>query len=162
MLNLIIASVLNFGILVFLLFKFVVPKISEAMDKKQQGIIHSVEEAEKNLADINQELESHKRQMAVVEQEIASIRQEAEARGVAAASKIETDTVREIEALRVRMERQIEQEFHNLKLRLKADLVNQVMVTAQEMAGQRLDQKGHSALVEDFAFSLKDFKEFKS
>ena len=47
MLNLIIASVLNFGILVFLLFKFVVPKISEAMDKKQQGIIHSVEEAEK-------------------------------------------------------------------------------------------------------------------
>ncbi len=162
MLNLIIASVLNFGILVFLLFKFVVPKISEAMDKKQQGIIHSVEEAEKNLADINQELESHKRQMAVVEQEIASIRQEAEARGVAAASKIETDTVREIEALRVRMERQIEQEFHNLKLRLKADLVNQVMATAQEMAGQRLDQKGHSALVEDFAFSLKDFKEFKS
>ncbi|MGE3724985.1 MAG: hypothetical protein AB7I41_05515 [Candidatus Sericytochromatia bacterium] len=162
MLNLIIASVLNFGILVFLLFKFVVPKISEAMDKKQQGIIHSVEEAEKNLADINQELESHKRQMAVVEQEIASIRQEAEARGVAAASKIETDTVREIEALRVRMERQIEQEFHNLKLRLKADLVNQVMVTAQEMASQRLDQKGHSTLVEDFAFSLKDFKEFKS
>jgi F-type H+-transporting ATPase subunit b len=162
MLNLIIASVLNFGILVFLLFKFVVPKISEAMDKKQQGIIHSVEEAEKNLADINQELESHKRQMAVVEQEIASIRQEAEARGVAAASKIETDTVREIEALRVRMERQIEQEFHNLKLRLKADLVNQVMATAQEMAGQRLDQKGHSSLVEDFAFSLKDFKEFKS
>ncbi len=162
MLNLIIASVLNFGILVFLLFKFVVPKISEAMDKKQQGIIHSVEEAEKNLADINQELESHKRQMAVVEQEIASIRQEAEARGVAAASKIESDTVREIEALRVRMERQIEQEFHNLKLRLKADLVNQVMATAQEMAGQRLDQKGHSSLVEDFAFSLKDFKEFKS
>jgi len=162
MLNLIIASVLNFGILVFLLFKFVVPKISEAMDKKQQGIIHSVEEAEKNLADINQELESHKRQMAVVEQEIASIRQEAEARGVAAASEIETDTVREIEALRVRMERQIEQEFHNLKLRLKADLVNQVMATAQEMASQRLDQKGHSALAEDFAFSLKDFKEFKS
>lgn len=67
-----------------------------------------------------------------------------------------------LEALRVRMERQIEQEFHNLKLRLKADLVNQVMATAQEMASQRLDQKGHSALVEDFAFSLKDFKEFKS
>jgi F-type H+-transporting ATPase subunit b len=162
MINLIICTVLNFAILLFLLFKFVVPRISEAMDKKQKGIVQSIEETEKSLADINKELEAHSRQMADVEKEIASILQEAEIRGNAAANKVEEDTIREVDALRIRMERQIEQEFSSLQLRLRADLVQQVVATVQDMASQRLDKAGHAALVEDFAFSLKDFKEFKS
>ncbi|PIQ23557.1 hypothetical protein COW36_13880 [bacterium (Candidatus Blackallbacteria) CG17_big_fil_post_rev_8_21_14_2_50_48_46] len=162
MIILIICSLLNFGILLFLLMKFVVPRFSEAMDKKQESISRTVEEAEKSLADINRELESHTHKMAEVEAQIADIRQEAEVRGEAAARKIKEDTTREIEALRVRVDRQIDQEFHNLKLRLRAELVNQVTLAAQELASERLDKSGHASLVESFAFSLKDFKEFKS
>lgn len=162
MLSLIICSVLNFGILLFLLLKFVVPRISEAIDKKQQTIVRTVEEAEKSLADINRELDSHTHKMAEVEAEIAAIRQEAEARGEAAARKIQEDTVREIDALRHRVERQIEQEFHNLKLRLRADLVNQVVLAAHDLVRERLDRQGHDRLIESFSMKLKDFKEYKS
>ena len=106
----IICSLLNFGILLFLLLKFVVPRISEAMDKKQQSIAQTVSEAEKTLADINRELSEHAAQMSKAEAEVVMIRQEAEARAGAAAHKIQQDTVQEIEALRVRIDRQIEQE----------------------------------------------------
>jgi F-type H+-transporting ATPase subunit b len=163
MLNLIICSVLNFSILLFLLLKFVVPRMSEAMAKKQQGIVQTVEEAEKTLADINRELSEHAVHMRKAEAEVVTIAQEAEARAEAAARKIQQDTVQEVEALRVRVERQIEQEFHNLKLRLRADLINQVVATAQDLAQKNLDSKGHTSLIENFALvELKDFKEFKS
>lgn len=162
MLNLIICSVLNFGILLFLLLKFVVPRIADAIEKKQQNIVRTLEEAEKSLADMNRELEVHTQKMAALEAEIAAICQEAENRGEAAVRKIQEDTVREVEALRQRVERQIEQEFHNLRLRLRRDLVNQVILTAHDLIRERLDQQAHDRLVEGFAMQLKDFKEYRS
>ncbi|HEY9839943.1 MAG TPA: hypothetical protein V6D23_05795, partial [Candidatus Obscuribacterales bacterium] len=84
------------------------------------------------------------------------------ARGLAAAVKLKADTETEIEQLRQRVERQIEQEFVNLRVRLRQDLIAQVMLKAEAMIKSQTDSQLQTNLVENFAYSLKDFKEFKS
>lgn len=162
LLMLVLSNVLNFVILLFLLGKFLVPRLAGMMDSKQQAINASLDEADKNLADVQAELDEVKREMAKTEQQIAEIRAESQARGAAAAEKLKADTEIEIEQLRLRVERQIEQEFNNLRVRLRQDLITQVMVKAEELIREKSDIKLQTELVENFAYSLKDFKEFKS
>lgn len=160
----IISNVLNVLVLGFLLGKFALPKLKDMMVDKQKSIAATIEEADKNLADIQQELDKVRKEMQDAESQIAAIRQESVQRGIAAAEKIKADTVVEIEQLRQRVERQIEQEFSNLRVRLRQDLIAQVVLKAEELINtQAQDNKDLQAqLVENFAFSLQGFKEFKS
>lgn len=162
LLLMVISNLLNFGILAFLLWKFLVPRISEGMDNKQKTIVQTIEETEKNLADMSTELESVRAQMRDAEPQIQAIRDEADARGKAAAEKIMAETATEIASLRHRIDRQIEQEVNNLRLNLRQELVEQVMANAQNLLQQDLNKIGHADLVEHFAHNLKGFKEYTS
>ncbi|PKL76071.1 MAG: hypothetical protein CVV27_12135 [Candidatus Melainabacteria bacterium HGW-Melainabacteria-1] len=158
----VISNILNFVLLLFLLNKFVVPKLGAMIVGKQEAIAHAIDEAEKNLADVEQELVVVRREMQQTETQIAEIHREAASRGIAAAEKLKSDTEVEIEQLRQRVERQIEQEFSNLRLRLRQDLIQQVMLKAEGLIRTQTDTQLQTQLVENFAYSLKDFKEFKS
>lgn len=160
----IISNVLNVLVLGFLLAKFALPKLKDMMVSKQQSIAAAIEETDKNLADIEQGLAAVRKEMQDAEAQIATIHEEAAQRGVAAAAKIKADTEIELEQLRQRVERQIEQEFSNLRVRLRQDLIAQVVLKAEELINaQAQDNKDLQAqMVEDFAYSLKGFKEFKS
>lgn len=162
LLLMVISNVLNFVILIFLLWKFLFPRLGDMMKSKAEAISLSLDEADKNLADIQAELAEVRQEMARTEQQIAEIRTESQARGKAAAEKLLADTEAEIEQLRQRVERQIEQEFSNLRVRLRRDLISQVMLKAEELIRDRADIALQTQLVENFAYSLKDFKEFKS
>lgn len=162
LLLMVISNVLNFGILIFLLGKFVVPALRGMMVTKQQAIAGAIDEADKNLNDVQAELDELRQEMAKAEQQFSEIRAESQARGAAAAEKLKADTETEIEQLRQRVERQIEQEFSNLRVRLRQDLITQVMLKAEELVRSQTDNQLQTQLVENFAYSLKDFKEFKS
>lgn len=162
LLLMVISNLLNFGILAFLLWKFLVPRISEGMDNKQRTIVQTIEETEKNLADMSTELELVRSQIRDAEPQIQAIRDEAEARGKAATEKMMAETTAEIAALRHRVDRQIEQEVNNLRLNLRQELVEQVMANAHNLLQQDLNKLAHSELVESFAYNLKGFKEYTS
>lgn len=158
----IISQALNFTILAFLLWKFLVPKFAEGISKKTKDINQTLDETAKNLADISVELDSVRKELKEAEGEIDKIRVEAEQRGDAAAAKIKQDTENEIAALRSRVDRQIEQEFQNLQNRLRQDIVKDVMVQAEALVREKSDAKLQNQLVTHFAHSLKDFKEYRS
>lgn len=158
----VLSVVLNFCLLAFLLGKFLVPRLSEFMDKKTLGINQSIDETEKNLADVTLELDLVRKEMQEAEQQLALISSEAEARGVAAAEKIKADTQNEIAQMKIRVDKQIEQEVHTLQLRLRQDLVQQIMKKAEELVTEEANKKVHTQLIEDFAYTLKDFKEYQS
>lgn len=162
LLLMVISNLLNFGILAFLLWKLLVPRLSEGIGNKHKDIVQTIEETEKNLADMSAELDAVRAQIRDAAPQIQAIRDEAEARGQAAAEKMMADTTAEIAALRVRVDRQIEQEVNNLRLNLRQELVEQVMANAQNLIEQDLNKLGHSELVEDFAYTLKGFKEYTS
>lgn len=162
LLLMVISNLLNFGILAFLLWKLLVPRLSEGIGNKHKDIVQTIEETEKNLADMSAELDAVRAQIRDAAPQIQAIRDEAEARGQAAAEKMKADTTAEIAALRLRVDRQIEQEVNNLRLNLRQELVEQVMANAQNLIEQDLNKLGHSELVEDFAYTLKGFKEYTS
>jgi F-type H+-transporting ATPase subunit b len=151
-----IVSTLNFAILLFAILKFAKPALDKGIASKQQSIVQSIEETEKNLADITAELDDYKRKLQVMEQEIASIRTDAEQRGKAAAKSIQENTHQEIEALGRRVDRQIEQEMANLRNSLRREFSNRVILAAEEMAQGHLNKLSHTALVEHFAYALKE------
>lgn len=158
----ILSVLLNFCILAFLLWKFLIPKLSELIEKRMVDVNLTLDETEKNLADINSELELVRQEMKTAEEQIAQINTEAEKRGNAAADKIKADTEQEITQMKERVERQISQEFHNLHLRLRKELVDQVMLKAEDLVKQEADKNVHTRVIENFAYTLKDFKEYKS
>lgn len=164
MVLMVVSNVLNFVILAFLLGKFVLPRIVAMMNDRQKSIAATIDEAEKNLADIQLELDAVRKEMQQAEVQMAAIREEAAQRGVAAAEKIKTDTAQEVEQLRQRVERQIEQEFSNLRVRLRQDLISQVVLKAEALISEQAQSNKdlQAQLVENFAFSLQGFKEYKS
>ncbi len=160
----VVSNVLNFGILAAILWKFAIPRVSEMISAKQEAISQALDEADKHLTDVEAQLAEVRREMQQAEAEIGNIRKEAEARGIEAAAKIKADTQQEIEQLRQRVERQIQQEFSNLSLRLRQDLIAQVILKAEALLKGKLeaDKNLQTQLIENFAFSLKGFKEYKS
>lgn len=160
----VVSNVLNFIILIAILWKLAIPRVSAMLSAKQEAIAQALDEADKHLTDVEAQLADVRREMQQAEAEIGKIRTEAEARGISAAEKIKADTQLEIEQLRQRVERQIQQEFANLSLRLRQDLIAQVMLKAEELIKAKLeaDKNLQTQLVENFAYSLKGFKEYKS
>ncbi len=162
LLLMVISNLLNFGILAFLLWKFLIPKLSEFMDKKTADIAQSIDEAEKHLNDMSAELVEVRSELANSQAEIEQIRTEAESRGEASSEKIRQETQQEILQLKARVERQIEQEFSTLRSRVRRDLVSQVMLQAEVLIQQHSDKLLQTRVIEDFAYRLGDFKEYKS
>lgn len=162
LLLMVISNLLNFGILAFLLWKFLIPKLSEFMDKKTADIAQSIDEAEKHFNDMSASLADVRAELANSQTEIGQIRSEAQARGEAASEKIRQETQQEVTLLKARVDRQIEQEFANLRSRLRRDLVSQVMLQAETLIQQHSDKLTQTRVIEDFAYRLGDFKEYKS
>ena len=162
MITVILSYVLNFCILAFLVMKFMVPAISKMMASKHEAIVQTLSETDKNLSDIHAQLDEYKQKMSSMEAEIANISKEAQERASKAAQKIKSDTVHEIEQLRQRVERQVAQEFANLKNEMRQEFVKKIVDTAQDEIQTQLNKTSHAGLIEQFAYSLKDFKEYKS
>ena len=155
---LVIATLINFAILAFAIMKFVVPTFKTNLGKKRQNIIAVIEETEKSLADMSQELESQRTKLHKMDEEIAQIHVDAGNRATAAARKIQEDTQVEVEQLRKRIDGQMQQEVNNLKQNLRQEFVGQVLKTAEEMAIANLSRATHANLVEQFALKLKEAK----
>lgn len=158
----VLSNVLNVAVLGFLLWKLALPRISSGLDTKKTNIVQGIEEAEKNLADINLSLEQVRREIQAASGQISTIREEAEARSEAAVAKIKSDTEQEISHLQERVERQIAQEFSSLRVRVRQDLIAEIMSQAENMVRQRTSEQQQAEVIENFAYSLKGFKEYRS
>lgn len=158
----VLSFTLNFILLGLLLWKLLIPRLSAMMAKRQEDIVHTLDETEKNLIDVSKELDEVRRELQAAEHNISSITEEASARAQAASAKIKADTEAEVQQLREKVERQIQQEFHNLHLRLRADLVQQVIAVAEAQIREQADADTQKALIKKFAYSLEGFKEYKS
>lgn len=154
----IVCTVLNFGILLFILNKFLKPKAAEMLSNKQTRIAQSLDETEKRLAEVTARLEEQRRKLQEVEIEIQQVRAFSETTATNSAKKIQEETEREVVQWRQRVDRQIDQELASLKNDLKSEFVEKVFAKATQMAVSDLDNKAHDSLIRQFATSLKEHK----
>ncbi|MGV3524480.1 MAG: hypothetical protein ACO1RX_09655 [Candidatus Sericytochromatia bacterium] len=158
----VLSNVLNVAVLAFLLWKFALPRISSGLENKKNTIVQSLDETEKNLADINTSLDQVRREIQAASGQIGTIREEAASRSETAVAKIKSDTEQEISHLQERVERQIAQEFSSLRVRVRQDLISEIMSQAENMVRQRTSEQQQADVIENFAYSLKGFKEYRS
>ena len=86
----IIAQIINFLILVFLLRHFLYRPVIKSMDEREQKIISRLKEAEQKKKEAEQEAESYRKML----QELSDKRQEMNAKAAEEAQILETDLMK--------------------------------------------------------------------
>ncbi len=144
-----IAQFLNFGILLFILWRFVLPPVRRMLDERRQRIQESLEAAERMRAQatetermLEEQREEGRRQAQQIigqSQEIAR-RIEAEAR---------TEAQRQAEALIVRARTEIQLERDGAIAELRREFADITVSAAEKVINQSLDRNAHRRLIDD-------------
>ncbi len=145
----IVAQFVNFGILLFILWKFVLPPVQKMLDERRQRIQESLETADRMQAqavnaerDVQAKIEEGRqesRRLVEAAQGIAS-RIEAEARERATA---------EVEQLRARALADIQLERDNAVATLRREFADITVTAAEKVINQSLDRTAHQRLIQD-------------
>jgi F-type H+-transporting ATPase subunit b len=148
--NWLIAQIVNFGLLLFLLSRLLYKPILTALDSRKQRIQESLEYAEKiKLQAAEQQKE--------FERKLEETRREIQAASATAAQAGEKERERIVAEAREQARREIEKGREQVEYERKqmlADLRNEVvqlsLLAAQKVVSQSLDDKAHRQLVSDF------------
>lgn len=144
-----IAQFVNFGILLFLLWRFVLPPVQRMLDERRQRIQESLDAAERMRAQatetekmLEEQREEGRRQAQQIigqAQEIAR-RIEAEARAQAQ---------QEAEALIARARTEIQLERDGAIAELRREFADITVAAAEKVINQSLDRTAHKRLIDD-------------
>jgi len=144
-----IAQFVNFGILLFILWKFVLPPVQKMLDERRQRIQESLEaadrmrlqaqETERLLEDQRAEGRRQAQQIVAQAQEIAR-RIEADAHVQAQANA---------EALLVRARTEIQLERDGAIAELRREFAEITVSAAEKVINQSLDRQSHRRLIDD-------------
>lgn len=148
----------NFFALLWILNKFAIPKLKEGITSKQESIIQSIDDTEKALAEVNSKLEKQRQLLKEVQDEIQSIRDNAEKVGVSTSDKIRENAKKEAEQWHTRVDSQIEQELNLLKNDIREDFINQVIDAVELKISKQLGKKTQNELIKGFAKELKEYQ----
>ena len=149
-----IVEIIDFGVILFVLSKWVFPPITRAMQKRQEQIRSSLEAADQARAEAAQVAAQHETVLDQARAEARAIvaranrageqiKAEAQARGQQEYERIVASADTEITMARQRATDELTRQF--------ADLV---MSAAERVVGEELDRRRHEALIDDVIRSV--------
>ncbi len=144
-----IAQFVNFGVLLFILWRFVLPPVQRMLDERRQRIQESLEaadrmrtqatDAERRVQEQLDEARRQGRQMVEDAQAIANrIKEEAR-----------TQAQADIEQMRVRAVADIELERQGAISALRREFADITVTAAERVINQSLDRTAHQRLIQD-------------
>jgi len=145
-----IAQIINFGIIFFLLAKFVWPRVLNMLDERQARIAKSLEDAraaQEARASAEQERD---RLLAEARVEGQRLIDEARQRGDEQRKQMIREAEREAEERRAQARIQAEEERNRLLGDARDQIVRLAMAAAERLIGESLDEKGQRASVKKF------------
>jgi ATP synthase F0 subunit b len=152
-----IAELVGFALMIWVLWRYVVPPLRTMVKTRQDTIQQQVDEAEAaaaRYAEAERKLESA---VADARDEAARLRDDARADATRIREELTEQAHREVERLRQRGEEQLAAQREQLVRRLRAELGGQAMTLAERLVVQNLsDESSRSASVDAF---LDDFEE---
>jgi F-type H+-transporting ATPase subunit b len=155
-LNLMLWTLVIFGLLYFLLSRFAFPKILGAVEQRERSLQEAIESAKRDREEAQRLLEEHRRRI----EEARGEAQKLIADGRAVAEKMRNDLVeqthREQQGMLERARREIETEKERAIAQLRREAVNLAIAGASKVIEQNLDNTKNRQLVESFLSSLPE------
>jgi F-type H+-transporting ATPase subunit b len=153
----IVVGAVAFGLLCFVLMKFVFPRMEKTFQARVDAIEGGIERAELAQEEANQTLEEYRRKLATAQEEAAAIRDEARADAVAAKEEILNTARDEANRIIAAGHAQVEASRQQLVRELRSEVGNLAVDLAGKIIGQRLaDDASTEATVDQFLRELSD------
>ena len=151
-----IVELIAFAIIVFLLFKFVLPPINKAMEARQEAIRQQFADLDKAKADANSAKDEFEAQIADARKEAARIREEAREQGASIIAEMREQAQTEANRIVEHGKTQIEAERQQAVASLRAEVGSLATGLAGRIVGESLeDDARQSRVVERFLTELE-------
>jgi F-type H+-transporting ATPase subunit b len=149
-----LATVLNFGLLAFILYRFGRKPLAEALVKRKQAITAEIDNAQRLKADAEARLETYEEKFERMEETLEELRSEYAVQ----AEQEKKHVLAEAEERRARMRRdaefRIEQELKSAQAELLQEAVANAVKAAEELLAQRVGPSDLDRLADDYLSSV--------
>jgi F-type H+-transporting ATPase subunit b len=151
-----LASVLNFGLLAFVLYRFGKKPLAEALLKRKQGIMAEIDTASQLKEDAEARLEDLQEKIDNIESKLDEVRKEYAAQ----AEQEKKHLLAEAEERRVRMRKdaefRIEQELKTARAELLQEAVINAVGAAEALVAKQVAQKDQDKMAADYLATIGD------
>jgi F-type H+-transporting ATPase subunit b len=150
-----VLQAINFIILAFVLYRFLFKPLTQFMEKRADGIRHSLEEAKRARDEVVQARAEYEESLRTARQEAAALRQRME-REVADERERAMQHAREESNRMIAQARtEIEQEVRRAKGELRSEAVNLSLTAAERLVQRSLTDEDHRRLAEQYIEELE-------
>ena len=154
-LKLFIAQLINFGILLFVLWRYAFTPIAKRLTERTEKIEKSLHDADR-IAKEKQEFETWKNaEMGKARQEASSIVTAAQTEAQKAKQQIAEQTKAEQEKIVAQAKQQIESEKSRQLAEAKSEIANMVTSAAEKILRKKLDAKADQELIKESLAQVK-------
>jgi F-type H+-transporting ATPase subunit b len=152
----IVWSAVIFAALLFVVWRFVVPRLNKALDERRAAIEGGIEKAQAAQAEANAALEAYNAQLAEARAEAARIRDQARADGQKILAELKEQAQAEANRITQNAQVQIEAERAAALVSLRAEVGTLALDLASGVIGETLaDDKRATAIVDRFLADLE-------
>jgi len=151
-------KVVNFLLLVFLLFWFLRKPIKSKLKERHELLRRNFEEAEKEKAFWEKQLEELKIRVKGLEEEAKLIREKIIAEAQREKERILEEAKKEAERIRLEAQRTMEEERRKLENLFREKLVSRTLKLLEKILKEHLTPKDQKKLLEDFVQDLRRIK----
>lgn len=145
---LLIAQIINFGLIAFLLARLLYRPVLNALQARTNRIQESIENAEQVKQQLARAQQDYDAQLARARQEAAQIVAQATERAQVQAREVLANAQADAERIKAEAQQQAQQEREQLLRGLQGQLATLVTQTASTVIGQELRTSGHENLIQ--------------
>lgn len=145
-----LAQLVNFGLLLFILWRFAYTPVLKLLNDRQQKIQASLDYAEQVKRDAAEQQKEFEQKLEATRREVQSATAAAAQAGEKEREVILVQARDEARKLVEQARGQIEYERKQMLSELRDEVVRLSMLTAQKVVGQSLDENAHRRLVSEF------------
>jgi F-type H+-transporting ATPase subunit b len=145
----------NFLILAGILYKFLFKPLTNFMEKRAEGIRHSLEEAKRARDEVVRARAEYEESLRATRQEAAALRQRMEREITEERERLVQQSREEAQRLLTQARAEIEQEVRRAKAELRGEAVNLSLTAAERLLQRSMTDEDHRRLAEQYIEELE-------
>jgi F-type H+-transporting ATPase subunit b len=149
-----IFQLLNFGVVFFLLARFVWPRVLKMLDERAERIAHGLEDARAAEESRENAQREHDKLLAQARAESQRIIEEARQRGDEQLKQMQREATGEAEQMRAQARTLAEEERNRILTDTRDQIVSLAIAAAERLIGDSLDEKRQKAIIKRFFSEL--------